>query len=190
MKLPRLCLLLLASLPAIPAFMQVSVAQESAGQVREPSGYRQDDYRAPTPATVDGRPGLSTQDAQALWKSGEATFIDVLKQAPKPDNLAPGTIWHDTPRSDIPGSLWLPDVGYGALAQPTETYFRAGLEKASKGDPSRKLVFYCLKDCWMSWNATKRARSLGYENAEWYAGGTDDWAAAGLPLEDRKPEPR
>jgi len=181
MTLLRLCLAsLFVCLPLASAFAQVP----------EPADYRQDDYRAPTPATVDGRPGLSTEDARALWQDGKAVFIDVLKQIPRPDNLAPGTLWRDAPRSDIPGSLWLPDTGYGALAPQMETYFRAGLEKASRGDRARKLVFYCLKDCWMSWNATKRARAFGYINAEWYDGGTDDWAAAGLPLEERKPEPR
>jgi len=185
MTLPKVCFALLFGTPIV-----FGLSAPAGAQVPEPSGYRSEDYRAPTPTTVDGRPGLTTDEARALWKSGGAVFIDVLKQAPKPDNLAPGTIWHDAPRSDIPGSFWLPDTGYGEIASQTETYFRSGLEKASGGDHSRKLVFYCLKDCWMSWNATKRARSLGYENAQWYPGGTDDWTAAGLPLEERQPEKR
>ncbi len=55
---------------------------------------------------------------------------------------------------------------------------------------ARPLVFYCLKDCWMSWNAAKRALELGYKNVDWYPEGSDGWAAAGLPLEKRTPEPR
>jgi PQQ-dependent catabolism-associated CXXCW motif protein len=98
-------------------------------------------------------------------------------------------VWRDKPRSDIPGSLWLPDTGYGELAPVMLDYFRRGLDKALGGRP-RPLVFYCLADCWMSWNAAKRALALGYTNVAWYPGGSDGWAAAGLPIEKRTPEPR
>jgi len=46
-----------------------------------------------------------------------------------------------------------------------------------------------MADCWMSWNAGKRALSLGYVHVLWYPDGTDGWAAAGYPLEERNPEP-
>jgi PQQ-dependent catabolism-associated CXXCW motif protein len=52
------------------------------------------------------------------------------------------------------------------------------------------LVLYCLANCWMSWNAAKRALSLGYSDVAWYPEGTDGWFAALLPLEDATPEPR
>jgi rhodanese-related sulfurtransferase len=42
----------------------------------------------------------------------------------------------------------------------------------------------------MSWNAAKRALSLGYSNVAWYRDGTDGWSASGLPLENATPEPR
>ena len=93
------------------------------------------------------------------------------------------------PRLDIPGSLWLPDTGYGELAPVMLDYFRRGLDRALDGR-QRPLVFYCLKDCWMSWNAAKRALAQGYSNVAWYPGGSDGWAAAGLPVEKRTPEPR
>ena len=67
--------------------------------------------------------------------------------------------------------------------------FRRGLDKALD-NRKRPLVFYCLKDCWMSWNAAKRALAQGYPNVDWYPEGSDGWAAAGLPLEKRTPEPR
>jgi PQQ-dependent catabolism-associated CXXCW motif protein len=153
----------------------------------EPQAYRLDNYRAPTPATLEGRPGLTAAEAGALWKNKEAVFVDVLPQAPRPPDLAPGTIWREKPRDDIPGSIWLPDTGYGALAPETEAYLRAGLAAVTGGDSNRKIVFYCLKDCWMSWNAAKRAKTFGYANVLWYPGGTDGWVQAGLPLENRKP---
>jgi PQQ-dependent catabolism-associated CXXCW motif protein len=168
----------------------VATTSIAPAEVLEPQTYRLEDYRSPTPATLDDQPGLTTSAAKALWKSPDAAaFIDVLPHAPKPADLAPGTIWREKPRLDIPGSIWLPDTGYGALAPATEAYFQAGLSAVTKDDPERQLVFYCLKSCWMSWNAAKRAKSLGYKNVFWYPGGTDDWAEAGLPLEATRPFP-
>jgi len=156
----------------------------------EPDGYRISDYRATVPATLNGRPALTTEQAAALWRQGEAVFIDTLPQPPRPQGLPPETIWHPKPRNDIPGSIWLPDTGYGELAPVMESYFTRNLEAATHGDRGRHLVFYCLADCWMSWNAARRAESLGYTRVDWYARGTDGWTAQGLPLEHREPEPR
>ena len=155
----------------------------------EPESYRQSDYRAPTPATLKGARVLTTEEAAAMWRTGDGAFIDVLPQAPRPKNLPADVVWRDKPRFDIPGSLWLPDTGYGELASVMLDYFRRGLDEAL-GGRTRPLVFYCLKDCWMSWNAAKRALALGYANVAWYPEGSDGWAAAGLPVEKRAPEPR
>lgn len=155
----------------------------------EPDSYRTVVYRAPTPATLKGARVLTTDAAHDLWIKQSAAFIDVLPQAPRPANLAPDVVWRDKPRGDIPGSIWLPDTGYGALADSVEAYFRAGLRKASAGDPAHAIVFYCLSNCWMSWNAAKRAIAAGYINVDWYPEGSDGWAQAGWPLEERRPEP-
>ena len=90
----------------------------------------------------------------------------------------------------MPGSVWLPDTGYGALAPVMQQYFERGLQQATDGDPERVIVFYCLANCWMSWNAAKRAIAIGYSNVAWYPDGTDGWAAQHLPLELRIPMPR
>jgi PQQ-dependent catabolism-associated CXXCW motif protein len=152
----------------------------------EPPGYRMNDYRGPTPATLAGARVVDTAQAAELWKAG-AAFVDVLPHAPRPANLPPGTIWREKPRMDIPGSIWLPDTGYGSLAAITEKYLRDGLATVTAGDPTRWLVFYCLKNCWMSWNAARRALSFGYKNVAWYPDGTDGWQAAGLPLRQARP---
>lgn len=154
----------------------------------EPPGYRMEDYRAPTPATLAGARVVTTAEAEQLWKAG-AVFVDVLPHTPRPANLPPGTIWRETTRMDIPGSIWLPDTGYGALAAATEHYLRDGLERVTGGDHTRWLVFYCLQSCWMSWNAGKRALTMGYGNVAWYPEGTEGWEAAGLPLQEAKPAP-
>ena len=171
-------------------FTLVATFAAAAGDAPpEPDSYRQSDYRAPTPATLKGARVLTTDEAAAMWRAGDAAFIDVLPQAPRPKDLPADVVWRDKPRSDIPGSLWLPDTGYGELAPVMLDYFRRGLDKAL-GGRQRPLVFYCLKDCWMSWNAAKRALALGYTNVAWYPEGSDGWAAAGLPVEKRTPEPR
>ncbi|HTJ01357.1 MAG TPA: rhodanese-like domain-containing protein, partial [Methylovirgula sp.] len=104
-------------------------------------------------------------------------------------DLLPGTVWRDKPRDDIPGSVWLPDTGYGELAAPVADYLAKGLKMASKGRQDTALVFYCLRNCWMSWNAAKRAKSLGYSHVLWYPDGTNGWTEAGYPLEPRQPQP-
>jgi PQQ-dependent catabolism-associated CXXCW motif protein len=156
----------------------------------EPGDYRTEAYRAPVPETLAGAKVINTEEAVELWRKQGVVFIDVLPRPPRPANLPAGTIWRDKPRFDIPGSIWLPDTGYGVLAPVMEAYLRRGLEEASHGDRGKLLVFYCLADCWMSWNATKRALALGYRNVAWYREGTDGWEKAGLPLEAREPLPR
>ena len=149
----------------------------------EPDGYRTDNYRAPVPATLAGARVLATEEAEAIWRAGKAVFIDVLPRPPKPPNLPEGTIWRDKPRLNIPGSVWLPDTGYGTLAAADRRLSAAkDLPRASGGDKAKLLVIYCQADCWMSWNAAKRALSYGYSNVAWYPDGTDGWQRADLPV--------
>jgi PQQ-dependent catabolism-associated CXXCW motif protein len=133
---------------------------------------------------------VTTARAFELWTNGGAAFIDVLPQAPRPVGLPPQVIWRDKPRLDIPGSLWLPDTGYGELHPSMQAYFVDGLRRASRGEKSTPLVFYCLAQCWQSWNAAKRALSLGYTAVIWYPDGTTGWEEAGHAVEGRTAEPR
>ena len=71
---------------------------------------------------------------------------------------------------------------YGGRRSGAETRFAARLHDVTAGDPQRLVVFFCLNDCWMSWNAARRAAALGLR-AAWFPEGTDGWEAAGLPLE-------
>lgn len=163
----------------------------AAGEpVTEPGSYRTDKYRTPTPATLKGARVVNTAEAEVIWKSGTAIFIDVLPQPPRPKNLPAGTIWHERARLNIPGSTWLPDTGYGALPAPMEDYLRGNLARLTGGDLDKMLVIYCLRDCWMSWNAARRAMEMGYRNVVWYPDGTDGWEDALLSLAACKPEPR
>jgi PQQ-dependent catabolism-associated CXXCW motif protein len=157
--------------------------------VPEPPGYRTQDYRAPTPATLAGARVITTDNAESLWRDKAAIFVDVLPRAPRPPNLPPGTIWRDRPRSNIPGSIWLPDTGYGEIAPSTENYLRRNLERVTGGDRTKLLVIYCQRDCWMSWNAAKRVLAMEYVNVAWYPEGTDGWEDALLPVANSQPAP-
>ncbi|MBE0454415.1 PQQ-dependent catabolism-associated CXXCW motif protein [Roseovarius autotrophicus] len=164
----------------LAALLALSVTAVAQG-VRGPEGYRMDNYRAPVPDTLPGARVLSVEEAHALWGAG-AAFVDVLPRPPRPANLPAGTIWREQPRASIPGARWLPNVGYGAIAEVTEAYFKAGLEQATGGNMAKPLVIFCLAECWMSWNAAKRALEYGYTAVHWLPEGTDGWARAGYPL--------
>jgi len=153
----------------------------------EPETFRFDNYRAPTPQGLRGARTVTTPEAAELWRSGKAVFIDVLPRPPRPDNLPAGTIWHEKVRLDIPGSIWLPNTGYGALSPSMEHYLEAGLDRVTSVDRDKVLVFYCQQDCWMSWNAAKRALSWHFAHVVWYPEGTDGWANGGLPLAEAQP---
>ncbi len=179
----RLAAALVVAALAVPAFAQ---QQEPF----EPEGYRADNYRAPVPATLAGARVLNTVEAEAIWRARSGAFVDVLPRPPRPKNLPAGTVWRDAPRKNIPGSIWLPDTGYGSLPPAMDDYLQRGLAQASRGDKSALLVIYCLADCWMSWNAAKRALTYGYSSIAWYPDGTDGWERAKLPTAEAQPEPR
>lgn len=171
--------------------LMVLAGTASAQQlVPEPEGYRTKDYRSPVPETLAGARVLTTAEAEAIWRAKTGAFVDVLPRPPRPANLPAGTVWRDRPRFNIPGSIWLPDTGYGELAASTESYLRQGLLHASGGNRNALIVVYCQADCWMSWNAAKRTTSYGYTNVAWYPDGTDGWERANLPTEEAQPEPR
>lgn len=170
------------------ALVLVLASPARAGE-SEPEGYRMDAYRGPVPETLAGATVLGPEEAHALWEKGGVAFVDVLPRAPRPANLPEGTIWREQPRASIPGAIWLPNVGYGAIAEVTHAYFRAGLEKATGGDRAHPVVFFCLDECWMSWNAAKRALEYGYTAVHWFPEGTDGWTFHDLPTEIVTAEP-
>ena len=169
------------------AFASAALAQQG---VAEPGDYRTDNYRSAVPVTLTGARVLTTEQTEAIWRAKSGVFVDVLPRLPKPKNLPEGTVWRDKPRFNIPGSIWLPDTGYGRLAPSTEDYLRQGLARVTKGNKNVLLVIYCQADCWMSWNAAKRAISFGYSNVAWYPEGTDGWTFYDLPTQESQPEPR
>ena len=158
-----------------------------AQPVAEPEGYRGAPYAAPVPEGLAGATTVDAAGAHGLWEEGEVAFLDVLPREPRPENLPEGTIWRERPHDSIPGATWLPNVGYEALSAEEQAYLDGGLRLATDGDPSRPVLFFCKTDCWMSWNAAKRALEMGYRKVYWFPGGADGWAGAGFATEPAEP---
>ena len=153
----------------------------AAAQVPEPQGFRGPPYQAEVPAQLTGAQTITGAQAVALHGAG-ATFIDVYPRQIRPDGLPAGTIWHAAPHQTIPGAIWLYDTGYQALSAPETARLTQGLAQATQGNLDAPLVIFCREDCWMSWNAAKRAVQLGYRAVHWFPGGSDDWLLEGQDL--------
>lgn len=158
------------------------LAGPGAAQVPEPDGYRGEPYRAPVPATLQGAAVIDGAEAIGLHAAG-VPFLDVLPRKTRPEGLPNGTVWREPAHDTIPGALWLWDTGYEALAPAEQARLDRGLERATGGDLAAPVVIFCRKDCWMSWNAARRAVAAGYSGVRWFPGGLEDWqAAGGAPL--------
>ena len=158
-----------------------------AGAAPEPAGFRMDHYRGDVPDTLTGARVVLTSELARLIAAGHPVLIDVLPAPAPPPDARAGLPRMPLPHRDIAGSVWLADVGRGALAPAMEAGFRARLAELTGGHQSAPIVFYCLKQCWMSWNAAKRAVRLGYTGVLWYPDGIDGWQQAGLPTTVNKP---
>ena len=61
----------------------ILAARVQAAEVAEPAGYRLGDYRAATPATLSGGRVVTTEEAEKIWRSHSASFVDVLPRPPR-----------------------------------------------------------------------------------------------------------
>jgi len=133
---------------------------------------------------------VATKEALQLHQSEKAIFVDVMGAIFREESLDFDGEWLiNKPRADIPGSTWLPNSGEEKLIPIIERYYRENLQRLTGGDKGVTLLFYCIEDCWMSWNASKRAVEWGYRSVLWYRKGVDGWKEADLPLEERFPLP-
>jgi PQQ-dependent catabolism-associated CXXCW motif protein len=148
------------------------------------TGYRLSHYRSPTPASAEHARTLDTAALQTLLHEQPQTLlIDVY-----PRQWLHGQFIQDPPHANLPGSVWLANTGDGELAPRWQNYFSDNLRRLSHGNQQQPLVFYCRADCWLSWNASKRAAALGYQNLYWYRDGIDAWEQAGQRLQPAQPQ--
>jgi PQQ-dependent catabolism-associated CXXCW motif protein len=174
---------------ALAALLFTMALPAAAADVAVPDGYRMGDYRGPTPPSVPGAITLDTAAAAALWRGGRVHWFDVLPAPRRPEGLPAEALWRPTPRLGLPGSIWLPEVGRGQVSAAQEAWLRDNVMAATGGNMDSPVAFYCLAECWMSWNAARRVAAWGWRTVYWYAEGTDGWEAAGLPTEELHPAP-
>ena len=153
----------------------------------EPSGYRLDSYDAAVPETLRGAIRVTALQVADLQQKHSALVIDVIPEHIKPEALPEGQMWFPVKHKGIAGALWLPDVGYGSLSDATLSYFKRHLQTSTNDSYEHPIVFYCRSNCWMSWNAAKRALSFGYSQVYWFADGIEYWNFEGLETQVLEP---
>lgn len=173
----RVCCILFAA-----SLLQGFASTVNADAV-EPDGYRLERYDDVVPEGLSGATTVSALDIVELQAKQDVLIVDVIPDQLKPDDLPEAQLWFPVSHTGVVGALWLPDVGYGVLSKTTEDYFKRHLRLATAGNVEHPVVFYCRLDCWMSWNAAKRAMSYGYKNIYWFADGIDGWRFDDLPTQ-------
>jgi len=171
---------------ALAVFLLVDSAY---ARVEQPDGYRLDAYESEVPAALDGARTVDAVEVRHLQETADAVVIDVIPEQRRPRSLPENQHWLPVAHEGIPGAIWLPDTGYGVLSEVTENYFRHHLSLATGSNKNRPLVFYCRADCWMSWNAAKRALGYGYTNVYWFSDGMDGWLLENYEFEVLQPAP-
>jgi PQQ-dependent catabolism-associated CXXCW motif protein len=166
----------------------MAVAAEPATETAaEPDGYWTGDVDAPVPATIRGGSVIHAKDLEALLRQSGAVIIDVSNAPRRPLGLAPGAPWLPLPHRALPGALWIPGAGAGAISPEFDDFFRTRLTTATvKLDAP--LVVYCHDRCWLSWNAAKRAIGYGYRRVYWFSDGIEGWTASGGPTATAEPQ--
>lgn len=147
-------------------------------------GLRSRLYRAPTPADMEEAVVLSTQQLQVLLeREPDTVLLNVLPVAQFGNSFVLKKDY-----DQVPGSIWLPNVGRGTIEPALEKWFFSHLDTQTSGDKNHPVVIYCQADCWMSWNAIKRAARKGYSQLYWYRNGMDGWREHALPVENAVPQ--
>jgi PQQ-dependent catabolism-associated CXXCW motif protein len=172
-------LLLLASVSS-PAADPPATSAKQPASAAEPADFWTGPINGPVPLTLSGGSVVHTQELSALLKKGGLILVDVSNRPRRPENLAPGAPWLPTPHRVIPGTLWIPGAGVGAIEPEIDSYFRDRLAQLTGNDPDRPIVIYCHERCWLSWNGAKRAVRYGYRAVHWFPEGIEGWRAAGF----------
>ena len=166
----------------------VWLSAAAAAPVPEPQGYWMGPIHGPVAATLAGASVIHTRKLAALLKRGDVLVVDVSDAPRRPENLAQQAPWLPLPHPVIPGAIWIPGAGLGSIPADLDQFFRAQLALASGNNLSQRLVIYCHEQCWLSWNAAKRAISYGYRRVYWFPDGMEGWRAAGHATEVAQPQ--
>ena len=147
-------------------------------------GYRSKSYRSPTPTDTSFATVVDAQDIVKLLKENEhVVVIDVV-----PLEMNGATFIQAKDHEGIVNSIWLPNVGFGEIDRMTQNYLVDNLNIAMHKNNNTLFIFYCKIDCWMSWNAARRAASLGFKNIFWYKNGIEGWKNKNLATQLLHPQ--
>jgi len=180
------------SMACMPSDASLPEKAESSAPVCErtkemPSELRMKQYRGITPECVPKGQTLDIPGLQQLLATEDPVLIDVWAIVRSVDDDF-GSMWlPNEEHYSLPGAVWLPNVGYGKVKPDIEQYLQDNLQRLTQGNKHKPLVFFCVMDCWMSWNAVQRVVDYGYTRVYWYRDGTDSWNEAGLPLVEVQP---
>ena len=160
-----------------------SIAQTPAGfSASEVTGYSPEQVRRAAYQIIEGKGatyyGIGSALARivdVVLRDQRAILIDVSPITGLGYDPATGRWRAAKAHQSLPGAVWLPEVGRGALEPTIERYLAYNLARLTDGDRARALILFCHADCWMSWNAIKRADQLGYKRLYWFPEGTDGW---------------
>ncbi len=139
------------------------------------TGYRTERYQAAVPQTPPVGARVWIADIDRLVAEEKAVLIDVSPITGAGYDPATARWRIAKPHASLPGAVWLPEVGRGVIDANVERFFRQELARLSGGNKAHPLILFCHADCWMSWNAMKRAGRLGYTRLYWFPEGTDGW---------------
>jgi len=173
----------------ITLFLTAACASDDHRDVIE-EPYRGLPYHAPTTLIPPvGVTKVSATQLEKLLSSGDKPIlIDVYGAIFREESLDFDGAWLvSSPRKNIPGSVWLPNVGKQELKIVVQEYFKNNLIGLTDDNKSKLLIIYCIEDCWMAWNAAKRAHEWGYTNVMWFREGIDGWKDINGLLEDSQP---
>jgi PQQ-dependent catabolism-associated CXXCW motif protein len=162
--------LVFGALPAFAAEPDLGAEDRNWG-IAPTREIKQAPYSAPTPLEVPGARLVSTEALRNMVAASPAPLL--LDVAGGDDHVT------------LKGAVWLPNAGRGAhFFDPVQAELAERLSVLSGQDKAKPLVFFCVNAlCWLSYNASLRAVSLGYTRVHWYRGGIQSWIDAGLPTE-------
>lgn len=175
--------------PAQDQKTELDAIQKRYKHIDKKTGLRTSYYRAALPSSVPGGKRINVKEVHSHFKNKSAIFLDVMAHTGTGPDPLDGKWRVAKPRYNIPGSIWLADVGTGTLTPEMKKYYQDNLEKLTKGDKSKNIIMYCTADCWMAWNAVRRASKWGYSNVLWFPEGTEEWIDAGHKVENSIPVP-
>ncbi len=154
-----------------------------------PDNLKMEHYRGTTPKCVPNGRTIDVKALQTLLNNSKKPplLIDVLPLLLQIDESFGNTWLQNEVHYSLPEATWLPNVGYGKIDANIKHYLLENLKSLTNDDKNRPIVFFCIEDCWMSWNTVQRVRDYGYTQVYWFRSGTDGWGKLGLQLNEVKP---